>query len=91
MLTLPSPGGRCRLPARSKRAQGSDHVRRIFAGLRAGDLRTILLSMEMAADENRLPTADPEETTRILAFLVRLSRLDAGLPRRKAPLRAATG
>jgi hypothetical protein len=33
----------------------------------------------MAAEENRMPSADPEEA-RILAFLARLAEHDAALP-----------
>ena len=55
-------------------------MRRLLRGLRAGDLETLLLTVEMAADENRLPSADPEEARRILAFLARLAEHDAALP-----------
>ena len=52
----------------------------LLRGLRAGDLETVLLTVQMAADENRLPSADPDETARILAFLARLAEHDATLP-----------
>jgi hypothetical protein len=43
-------------------------------------LETVLLTVAMAADENRMPSADPEEEARILAFLARLAGHDAALP-----------
>ena len=52
----------------------------LFRGLRAGDLETVLLTVAMAADENRMPSADPAEERRILAFLARLAGHDAALP-----------
>ena len=52
----------------------------LFRGLRAGDLEAVLLTVAMAADENRLPCADPGEEARILAFLARLAEHDATLP-----------
>jgi hypothetical protein len=52
----------------------------LLRGLRAGDLETVLLTVAMAADENRLPSADPDEAARILAFLARLARYDGALP-----------
>jgi len=52
----------------------------LLRGLRAGDLESVLLTVEMAADENRMPSADPDEAARILAFLVRLAEYDAVLP-----------
>ncbi len=55
-------------------------MRRLLRGLRAGDLETVLLTVAMAADENRMPSADPEEARRILAFLARLAEHDAALP-----------
>ena len=55
-------------------------LRDLLRGLRAGDLETILLTVAMAADENRMPSADPDEMARILAFLARLSEHDAALP-----------
>ena len=48
-------------------------MRHLLRGLRAGDLETVLLTVEMAADENRMPSADPDEAARILAFLARLA------------------
>jgi hypothetical protein len=55
-------------------------LRGLFRGLRAGDLETVLLTVAMAAEENRMPCADPEEERRILAFLARLAGHDAALP-----------
>ena len=40
----------------------------------------MLLTVAMAAEENRMPSADPDEVRRILAFLARLAEHDAGLP-----------
>ncbi len=64
-------------------------MRRLLRGLRAGDLQTVLLTVEMAADENRLPCADPDEAARILAFLARLAGHDAALPPSPPPLDGA--
>ena len=52
----------------------------LLRGLRAGDLECVLLTVAMAAEENRLPSADPDEAARILAFLARLAEHDAALP-----------
>ena len=52
----------------------------LLRGLRAGDLETVLLTVAMAAEENRMPSADPDEERRILAFLARLAEHDTGLP-----------
>jgi hypothetical protein len=52
----------------------------LLRGLRAGDLETVLLTVAMAAEENRMPSADPDEAARILRFLTRLAGHDAGLP-----------
>ena len=68
----------------SKRARQLNALRRVLSGLRSGDLGTVLLTIEMASEENRMPCADPAETARILAFLTRLSRLDAALPRHQS-------
>ena len=54
-------------------------LRHLLRGLRAGDLATVLLTVAMAADENRMPCADPDEVERILAFLARLAEHDAAL------------
>jgi hypothetical protein len=43
-------------------------------------LETVLLTVAMAADENRMPCADPDEAERILGFLARLAEHDAALP-----------
>ena len=55
-------------------------LRDLFLGLHAGDLESLLLTVAMAAEENRMPSADPDETARILAFLARLAEHDAALP-----------
>ena len=52
----------------------------LLRGLRAGDLESVLLTVAMAAEENRMPSADPDEAERILAFLARLAEHDAALP-----------
>jgi hypothetical protein len=52
----------------------------LLRGLHAGDLESVLLTVEMAAEENRMPCADPDEVERILAFLARLAEHDAALP-----------
>lgn len=52
----------------------------MLRGLRAGDLESVLLTVAMAAEENRMPCADPDEERRILAFLARLAEHDALLP-----------
>ena len=52
----------------------------LLRGLRAGDLECVLLTVAMAADENRMPSTDPDEEARILAFLARLAEHDAALP-----------
>ena len=49
-------------------------LRNLLRGLRAGDLETVLLTVAMAAEENRMPCADPDEVERILGFLARLAR-----------------
>ncbi len=55
-------------------------LRGLLRGLHAGDLETVLLTVAMAAEENRMPSADPDEARRILRFLARLAEHDAGLP-----------
>ena len=62
----------------SARPEGPFHD--LLRGLREGDLETVLLTVAMAAEENRLPCADPDEEERILAFLARLAEHDAALP-----------
>ena len=80
----PRPDGRAvGAPAEARAASerpGGGGLRRLLRGLRAGDLDTLLLTVAMAADENRMPSADPEEEARILAFLARLAEHDAALP-----------
>ncbi len=55
-------------------------LRGLLRGLHAGDLESVLLTVAMAAEENRMPCADPDEERRILAFLARLAEHDAALP-----------
>ena len=55
-------------------------LRDLLHGLCAGDLESVLLTVAMAAEENRMPSADPDEAERILAFLARLAEHDATLP-----------
>ncbi len=55
-------------------------LRHLLRGLHAGDLESVLLTVAMAAEENRMPSADPDEAERILAFLARLAEHDARLP-----------
>ncbi len=62
----------------SERLEGA--LNGLLRGLRAGDLESVLLTVAMAADENRMPSADPDEAARILAFLARLADYDAALP-----------
>ena len=52
----------------------------LLRGLRAGDLECVLLTVAMAAEENRMPSADTDEAARILAFLTRLAGHEADLP-----------
>ena len=63
-------------------------LHRLLRGLHAGDLETVLLTVAMAADENRMPSTDPDEAERILAFLARLAEHDPVLP---PPPRSAGG
>jgi hypothetical protein len=70
--------GRSTERGRCGRAQATLHD--LLRGLRAGDLECVLLTVAMAADENRMPSADPDEAARILAFLARLARYDSVLP-----------
>ena len=63
----------------------------LLRGLRAGDLETVLLTVAMAAEENRLPSADPDEEARILAFLARLAAHDATLPPSPRPEGSVAG
>ena len=43
-------------------------------------METVLLTVAMAAEENRMPCADADEARRILAFLARLAEHDTALP-----------
>ena len=78
------PGARHQTRARAERAPSEKPeaapLRGLLRGLRAGDLETVLLTVAMAAEENRMPCADPDEVERILAFLARLAEHDAMLP-----------
>lgn len=87
----PRLGGRAtgaRVPASEARdgaprggaAEPEAPLRDLLGGLRAGDLETVLLTVAMAAEENRMPSADPDEAARILSFLARLAVHDAALP-----------
>jgi hypothetical protein len=58
----------------------ADATADLFRGLYAGDLGTVLLAVEMAADQNLLPCTNPEEEERILAFLGRFAAFDSLLP-----------
>ncbi len=71
-------GGRDPWRRRSKGPEAA--LRDVLRGLRAGDLECVLLTVAMAAKENRMPYADPDEPARILAFLARLAEHDAALP-----------
>ena len=62
-------------------SSGAVTLPELLQGLYAGDLETILLVVATAADENLLPCTSPDEEGRILAFVERLSELDALLPR----------
>ena len=70
-------GGRAE--RRASEAPAEPALRGLLRGLRAGDLETVLLTVAMAAEENRMPSADPDEVQRILAFLARLAEHDAAL------------
>ena len=65
---------------RSRSKARAAALRDLFRGLRAGDLESVLLTVAMAAEENRMPSADPDEAARILGFLARLVEHDTGLP-----------
>ena len=84
----PRPEG-MRNGERRERARSTEHgasgssdvrLRDLLRGLRAGDLESVLLTVAMAAEENRMPSADPDEAARILGFLARLAEHDTGLP-----------
>ena len=66
-------------------------LRALLRGLRAGDLESVLLTVAMAAEENRMPSADPDEAARILAFLARLTEHDAALPPQPPPDGSGSG
>ena len=74
LLALGTPDGL------AERRSPEGTLRHLLRGLRAGDLDTVLLTVEIAADENLLPCADPDEEARIRAFLARLAEHDAMLP-----------
>ena len=73
-----APSGDASALSRSKRWRAALHD--LLRGLRAGDLECVLLTVAMAAEENRMPSADPDEAARILAFLARLAVYDVDLP-----------
>jgi hypothetical protein len=77
-MAMPSTGSPRGTPEPKATRHGA--LRDLLRGLRAGDLATLLLTVAMAADENRMPSADPDEEKRILAFLTRLAEHDAALP-----------
>jgi hypothetical protein len=54
-------------------------VQALAQGLYAGDLEVVLLTVLMAADENRVPCCQ-KAVDRIVSFLTRLSKYDAALP-----------
>lgn len=74
--------GRCPVRGHTERgtSDSGEAAPGLLRGLCAGDLGTLLLAVEMAADANLLPCLGPEEEGRILAFLKRLSALDPLLP-----------
>ena len=74
LLALGTPDGL------AERRPPEGTLRHLLRGLRAGDLESVLLTVAMAADENRMPSADPDEAARILAFLAPLAEHDAVLP-----------
>ncbi len=82
-------GGRDPGRGRSKGPEAA--LRDVLRGLRAGDLECVLLTVAMAAKENRMPYADPDEAGRILAFLARLAEHDAMLPPSPPPRPAGSG
>lgn len=71
---------RRRRAGRPSRKEPRGALRSLLLGLRAGDLECLLLTLAMAAEENRMPSADPDEAARILAFLARLAEYDTVLP-----------
>jgi hypothetical protein len=84
-------GARCG-PAERAASKGPEvALRDLLRGLRAGDLESVLLTVAMAAEENRMPCADPDEEARILAFLARLAEHDAMLLPPPPPRGAGVG
>jgi hypothetical protein len=75
-----SEGDAGRSHAEQETSAGVEAVTGMLRGLCAGDLGTLLLAVEMAADANLLPCLSPEEEGRVMAFLKRLSAFDALLP-----------
>jgi len=78
----PKPDGTGNAKRRGRAASKKPEValRDLLQGLRAGDLESVLLTVAMAAEENRMPSPDADEVQRILAFLARLAEYDAVLP-----------
>ncbi len=85
MLALGTPDGL------AERRPPEGALRHLLRGLRAGDLEAVLLTVAMAAEENRMPCADPDEAARVLAFLARLAAHDAMLPPPPDASRSGTG
>ena len=85
MLALGTPDGL------AERRPPEGALRHLLRGLRAGDLKAVLLTVAMAAEENRMPSAEPDEEGRILAFLARLAEHDAMLPPSPPPRTAGSG
>jgi hypothetical protein len=54
-------------------------IQALAQGLYAGDLEAVLLTVMMAADENRVPCCE-KTADRIILFLTRLAKYDAALP-----------
>ncbi len=80
MLQVESEGDAERGYAEQETSAGVEAVAGVLRGLCAGDLGTLLLAVEIAADANLLPCLSPEEEGRVMAFLRRLSAFDALLP-----------
>ena len=73
-------GTRRKHPGRGTSERPEVAPRILARALRAGDMGCALLTVAMAAEENRMTCADPDEAARILAFLARLAEHDAALP-----------
>ncbi len=73
-------GTRRKHPGRGTSERPEVAPRILARALRAGDMGCALLTVAMAVEENAVPSADPDEAARILAFLARLAEHDAALP-----------